>query len=365
MRFFLIIFVLGLLPLTVSCGGNKPAEPSNDTEQLVTPEKSTDHDTREPVTVRVAKNGGDYSDLETAVEAVPPKSTIELDTGHYELTSPLLITKSLTINGAGVDSTLISTSAGSVTILYEADGLLAINDLAIERMESEFAGDVMRALAGKVTLENCRISGGMPSEDESISGFGLGILNTEATITNCEVEKNGGGGFLIGDDAIAVIKNSSCSNNAIGIGFSGNASGEIRDSICAGNQGSGIVVLQAAKVDIINNNILDNGGPGIDIDSENPDIILRDNNIQNNAVDLWGTDIMIWSDIVPDLKDNKCSHEEKSFGYNADMSGIVILSSEMRPASPAFGDNVCAVAKCIGVTMFDVDCKSNAPPENN
>ena len=326
-------------------------------EDVGTPSKA------EPETVRISTNGdGEYATLEDAVENLAPYSTIVLEAGQYELSAPLIITKSLTIQGAGVDLTTISKSSGGTAVLaFEGDSL-TIEDLSLERT-GQFASDIMVVVDGKVHLEGCRIAGGAGAEDDSIKGDGLVFgKDTVATLQDCIVENNGGVGILVSANTEVTIDRAICSRNQIGIAFVGESTGVIRRSTCADNQRHGVLVGASAQVEVVNNTIERNGASGIQCQLDAAGGEIRGNTLRENNLATLGSDIEIWGAFAPELADNHCS-DDTSYPslFGGDLDGIVFMWLGVDlpdPSVPPASRNDCDLAICTGVTTFDMTCES-------
>jgi parallel beta-helix repeat protein len=297
---------------------------------------------------------------------VPPHSTIVLDAQRYELSAPLVISKSLTIQGAGVDATTITSSVGGTIILFEGDGQWTLSDLTVART-SEFASNIIFVFDGEITLDNCRLSDGAGSEDKTIRGDGLRLLgNAQAVITNCSFVNNAGAGLVVANATSATIEQAICSENGTGMAFGGDTTGALRNSTCAGNRNSGVMLLENAQISILNNVIENNGGSGLFIDLDSAGGEIRDNTLSQNFMSTSGTDIQIWGPFIPELVGNSCSNEtDRPSILGGHQDGILFLmldpvmrGQEVPSISDKYStDNDCDIAICTGVTMFDADCR--------
>jgi parallel beta-helix repeat protein len=314
-----------------------------------------------PTTVYLFSDGsGGYATLEAAIEGVPPNSTIILDTGQYELSAPLLITKSLTIQGAGVDLTTVSNSTGGRSVVEFDSDYLTIQDISFER-KGEFANNIMLIFGGEVKLENCKLSGGSAAQDDSITGDGLWLKNdTVATVKNCQIENNMGAGIIVANNVVATIDQITCSNNQVGIAFGGESVGEIKNSNCSNNQTWGIYIINSAQVDIINNTIKNNGSVGIQFKLDRAGGEVRDNVLARNhlSVSGGGTDIQIWEEFSPTLIGNSCDGSGRSV-FGGDTNGIVFIARGSLPTNPVLERNSCKIANCSTPTgsLLSLECE--------
>lgn len=319
----------------------------------------TTSDPTEPVTVHVSpERGSDYATLEEAVERVPPNSTLILDAIEYRLSAPLVISKSLTIQGAGVDATIITSSVGGYIIAFEGDGQWALSDLAIERT-TQFASDIMFMHGGEIVLENCKLAGGAESEDESIRGMGLVLTNNaQAGIANCSFVRNDGAGIFVGYTASATMEQVTCSENGIGILFGANATGLLQDSTCADNKGAGVHLLGNARLNLTDNRLLNNGGPGVFARLDSSGGKIQSNSFSKNALGLGGMDIQIYGPPMPEVSGNSCSNESnRDHVWGGDLDGIVFMMFGHEAPQISVPANNCAIAVCTGMSLWSMSCK--------
>jgi len=304
-------------------------------------------------TVHLKSDGtGDYPTLEAAVTDLEPGATIILEEGNFELASTLIITKTLTLQGAGVDLTTVSKAAQGLVVAVSESDHLTIKDMAFERT-GEFAADVMIVLGGKISLENCRFSGGVGNQSGSVSGHGLGLLNAStATITNCLFEKNTGGGLVVFGESNAAVDGITSTNNRTGISFSDQTTGTIENSLISNNQ-IGVRISQSAEVSIVQNTISANGdGIIFNLDADTGE--ARRNDLFSNG--MLGTDIVISGEFAPALIGNTCDGKGES-ELGADINGIVFNSESVHPANPILEDNDCQVAYCLFEDQFNLSCE--------
>lgn len=350
------IIILIILFFSSACSANETEEPNNN--------EASSSQEQEPRTVQVSlSDEGDYTSLETAVAEAVPGSTIILDAGQFELSAPLVISKSLTLQGAGADLTTISNSAGGTAVLA-IDGEqinVQIQELALQR-SGEFAGNIVIAFEGQVDFEDCKISGGAKATDDSVTGDGLLVWgSSDVTVKNCTIEENMGAGIVVLDNAQATIDEVTCSHNERGIAFLEESTGQISNSDCSRNELTGILIAGSAHVDIINNTITGNGSIGIlvqlDTDAGGE---IRGNSLARNALSVSGTDIQVWEEFTPTIVDNSCDGKGESV-LGGDHNGIVFMARRTLPPASAMGSisaNSCskAICKSTSGTLLSLEC---------
>ncbi len=314
-----------------------------------------------PVTARVSTDGeGDYTTLEEAVAEVPAASTLILDATEYTLSEPLVISKSLTIQGAGVDATMITSSVGGFVLSFQSSGQWALSDLTVGRT-AQYATNILFVKGGQMTLENCEVSGGAESDDQSILGSGLVLQNDAvATITNCRFVRNAGGGVVAVDSVSATMKEVTCSENGLGILFGGDATGVVQESTCALNQAVGVHLLGNAQVDLVDNLLRDNGGPGVLAELKSGGGKIQDNTFYENSSALDGADIRIYGASIPEISGNQCSNESDrdSPVFGGDLDGIVFMMFGQEDPEIPSSPNRCATAVCTGMSSFSMSCET-------
>jgi parallel beta-helix repeat protein len=352
--FFVFVILMSLLS---GCTPTSTSDSSSLTPTLLDVNEQVE-DTQ-PKTVTISSDGsGDFATIKEAIEGIPPDSIVLLDEGQFNLDEPLLIQKSLTIQGAGASLTTISkSSSGSPVISFEGEQLI-IKDLSIERT-GEFASDIMEISAVEAHLENCNISGGAASEDDSIKGVGLWLTgDSNVAINNCVVKDNMGAGIVVNDHAKVTISQVTSSSNEIGLGLVENSVGDIQNSVFSDNQEFGILVYGLAQANIVGNSVMNNGSIGIQFQMDAANGEVRKNNLAKNDLRRSGTDIMIWEEYAPALIDNTCDGRGRSI-LGGDHNGIVFIGRDSIPENPTLEGNSCMIARCTTPdrTMFSLTCE--------
>jgi len=289
-----------------------PTPPPTPTPGTVTPTPATPTPT--PATVRIAPDGtGDYPSLETAVDAVPPGSTLILKPGTYHLTAPLVITKSLRLAGAGIDQTVLIGDSGEYVARFAGPGSFSAEGVAFRYEGTDWARVVV-VEDGEVNLVRCSFSGGLWDEAEDKGGSGLVLLgNTAGYVRECRVEGNGLHGIELHGQAQPTLEANVCTGNAYsGIVYFDDAGGVARQNECSGNKYHGISIQKQARP------------------------TLEENTCQQNE----STGIVYFDDASGTAYKNKCSD-----------NGLHGISVNDR-AQPALEENVCAANKDSGIVYF-------------
>lgn len=368
---------------------------------------STDTPIPGPVTVRVAPDGsGDYSSLEAAVEAVPPRSTIHLDPGTYRLVTSLEISKSLSLMGAGMDETFVAGSAGDQVVLFTGPGVFSTEGITF-RYEGVRWARVMTIDDGEIEIARCRFTGGAWSEEEEKGGDGLllwgnttgsvresrfegnqlhgielqdashpwleenaavdngqnGIMywdDSGGTALENECRGNGINGIGVSEQAQPILEGNVCKDNDVsGIRFSDTAGGTARRNECTGNGSQGIVVRGEAQPTLEGNNCTGNAGSGI-VYFDQAAGMARQNISSENG--LHG--ISVNDQAQPTLEANNCiGNAETGIAYFEQAAGIARQNTSAEnglhgisvngQAQPTLEDNISENNTEIGIRFTD------------
>ncbi len=332
------------------------------------------------------------SALAQLVEAAPAGGVVALDAKTYTLDGTLVISKSLTLVGAGLDQTIVVGASGD-RMIY----LLGPARFGLEGITFSYAGDEAANVAvvtdGALTIADARFTGGVWDSDLGIGGTGLLLWGaTTGRVSDSVFEENGlhgvelkdestlelednrfernsenglaffdasGGaarrnicsnnglhGIGAADDAVIDLEENTCSENAeIGIRISGQVEGTIRANEATGNGLHGITVIDSAAPIITANVLEDNVESGL-VYFGNAAGAARDNQCSQNGLHGIGVE----DQARPTLERNNCTNNgEDGFVYFGDAGGIA-------------RDNICSQNSLHGIGVGD-----NASPllENN
>jgi hypothetical protein len=225
----------------------------------------------------VCSSGCDFTSIQAAVDAASEGDTIEL--GPETFYENVVVEKSLTIRGAGVDQTVVDgmESAPVFLLQYTLDAILS--DMTVQNG----SGGVIHegGYLGSLTVEDCTIrnSAGMAVSavghdlevtltNDLIEGNAGGVTGRGLRMTNSVVRNNGSGIYSYGlattySTALS-IDNSVISDNGSGVMSGGTA--HIRHSTISDNQGDGLTVqsdLFSFGPTISNTTISGNTGDGV------------------------------------------------------------------------------------------------------
>jgi parallel beta-helix repeat protein len=279
-----------------------PPEPTTTRPPTVTP-------IPEPVTARIAPDGsGDYASLEVAAHSVPSSSTIVLDPGIHHLTGSLEITKSLSLQGAGLDQTTVAGSRGDQVVLFTGPGSFALQGITF-RYEGTGPARVVTIDNGEIDIVRCRFSGGMRSEAESMGGDGILLWgSTSGSIRESHFEGNENSGLeLQGQSQLLLEDNVVRDNGKSGLIYFDDSGGTARGNELAGNGLHGIEVRERAQPALEDNTCTKNAENGIAY-FETASGSARRNTCSENGLHGIG----VRENAVPILEDNVCTHNEET-----------------------------------------------------
>lgn len=195
----------------------------------------------------VALDGsGTHRALAPAIADAGPGATIRLGAGTHRLKRGLLIRKSVTLVGEGMDLTEVLADRGDFVLRYEGRGLFGLRDLAVrwEGPQGRAADVVTVHGGGEVVIEGCRFSGATAREE--MAGAGLELKGrVRGSVLRCQAHGNGYG-IVVGEEAEPLLEGNTCRQNKIaGIAYFANAAGIARRNLITNNLDSyGFYVIE-------------------------------------------------------------------------------------------------------------------------
>jgi parallel beta-helix repeat protein len=228
-----------------------------------------------------------FPQLEMALDrAYTEGGFILLAPGEHRLSKPLKIYESLTLIGPGPDQCRV-TCAEYVAYFSSRHSSTAwyVKGVCFQHVGTAWA-NVLRVDSGKLTLENCVLTGAVLKQifDQNLGGAGLlAYGNAEVKATNCRFFDNGLHGVEVAGSATVTLENNTCENNAYsGIAFFENGRGLVRGNVVTSNGRDGIQVCQSAAPTLIENRCDGNKRYGISF-TEAATGIARDNICTGNV----------------------------------------------------------------------------------
>jgi nitrous oxidase accessory protein len=230
---------------------------------------------------RILTVPGEFATIQEAVHAASPGDTVQVGKGLYE--GPILIDKSLTLQGEGRRDTMIrggkaesviNITAGDVivsgvTVTGGTDGILVEPDLPIRHITlrslavTDNSGRGIHSIgtAGEHVIEDCVLSDN-GSYAVDVHQFSRGVIR------KCEVFRNGGGLRPAWSWHILVEENQIHHNLSVGLLLDSCYNSIIRKNLIYANGGPGINVLYIASRNTIRENAILGNSSGIYINLE-------------------------------------------------------------------------------------------------
>ncbi len=226
----------------------------------------------------VLPSGGD---LAQAMQMIAAAGTIRLLAGQYALAAPLRIAKSLSIVGAGADSTRIV--ASSTIAVGLADG----QHLVLTGVAVDYAGQdpvtLLTVESGDLRLTDVRLKGvaGGPGACDRVTGAGL-LLGSQAsaTVSGSTISSNCRGLVSRGTGTVTIAKSSFVDNQVAGIIVDSSSAPEISGNRIQGSR-FGIWYMGSKGGLAAVNEITKNSGDGVMISAGEP--TLRSNRLDGNS----------------------------------------------------------------------------------
>lgn len=325
------------------------------------------------------KGRGDFASLKDAIEACPPGSTIEIATGVYYQTEPLLVTKPLRLVGEGAEATIIVGDQGEFLLKIETSGPFYMEGISF-KYDGSGPADVVVVDADELKVVSCSFSGAVQAPSR-LSWAGLMIKgNTRGVVESCVATENTGEGITIGENAAIEVRSCTCSDNTgVGIAFIGFAEGIAENNICERNGQAGICVGEQASPEVRNNQFLNNKA-GVWV-FQNASPTLANNVFQNNEIGIFywlgapsgissgnrcdgnSVGILVAGTADPELVGNICVENEvagivfseSSLGSarenRCESNGIGILISD--EAQPDLEGNICSENTRSGIVYVE------------
>ncbi len=294
---------------------------------------------RQLVTVRVRSAGTrQFTDLAQRIDAAKDGDTIELAEGEYELSDELIITKSISLVGAGQDKTIIRSTARTTAIFMDTACELSLKNLTV-REAGGFPANVIMVDAGTATIRQCTISGGI-IDPANNNAFGIGICvsgSAQCSMFDSLVQGNEGCGIAFTDTSQGKVANTQCKDNGEhGIAALGNATLTADGNTCRNNKWCGIIFLGASQGKALNNQCQENALHGI-AGEGNSTLTADSNTCQHNKKN----GIFLSDACQGKVTNNQCLANDQ---HGIAAEGTSTLTAE---------NNTCQNNKSCGIAFFD------------
>jgi parallel beta-helix repeat protein len=293
------------------------------------------------------------------IEAAEEGKEVVLAAGRYVLEKGVVVDKSLVIRGAGLDKTVIVVRGGEYGLRFSGACKWELEGLTVEYV-GEGGADVVVADSGSIRISECGFVGAKRDGKAGRGGVGLGLRGTvRAEVSRCVCKGNGWQGIEVSDQASAELWENRCEGNqGAGIGYWDKAGGVARKNVCRGNEKHGIYVGGQGQPTLENNTCEGNKDCGIAYFGKAGGVAK--NNVCRGNLHGIGVD----GQAQPTLENNTCEGNKWSGIAYFDKAGGVAKNNVCRgnekngiyvggQAQPMLENNTCEGNKWSGIAYFE------------
>lgn len=251
--------------------------------QAITPAPATPAEEHEPIAPQKMSRivVGDADELVQAIQQIKDGGEIVLEPGEYRLKSPISVSRSLVLQGSGMEQTTIVGESGKSVIFFDGQGLLSVRDLSLRYSGSEIA-DVVHVVRGELRVVRCLITGGTGLSEAEI-GTGVWVHGTaRAVITECIIGLNMIGVSTSEKGVARVEMTEFAANEKVGIYTFDEAQVEARFCKFYGHEWGGIVAAGKVRLTATGNTFELNDSAGLLLTAEARAVLER-NTLQQNG----------------------------------------------------------------------------------
>ena len=198
-------------------------------------------DVRQEAGEWVLEQGADLAD---ALARAAEGTTIVLPAGTTDVDATLVLLEGVSLRGAGRDATVIRSSASDAAVIVATAGLVALQDLAIERTGAHPGSGIVAGPSASLALTRVRVAGATAAGD-GVGGAGLYLSavgdegsgrGTTLEITDSLFERNAWAGVAVaGGHRVSIESSTFSANGDVGIIFLDATSGSVKGSTFADN----------------------------------------------------------------------------------------------------------------------------------
>lgn len=184
------------------------------------------------------------AELAEALARAAAGTTIVLPGETLEVDQTLVLLEGVTLRGAGRDATIIRSAAPDAAFVVATEGLVALQDLTVERTADVPGSGLVAGPSASVSLTDVRVTGATSGED-GVGGAGVYLSaqgdeasgrGTTLEITDSVFERNAWAGVAVaGGHRVSVESAEFRANGEVGIIFLDSASGSVSGSTFADN----------------------------------------------------------------------------------------------------------------------------------
>jgi parallel beta-helix repeat protein len=204
-----------------------------------------------------------FKDLAQSIENAEDGAVLFLAAGDYELSSNLKVQKAISLIGAGLSLTRITSSVAGVMMRF-SDGELHLKGISFVHLGKQ-KSDVVSIEDAKINIEDCRFAGGYSTDKPRKDGDGLWLHgHSSGSIVRSHFENNSMNGLEIQDSTNVKLEyNEFMRNDIVGLSIWNTAKVQAFDNTMLLNKKKGIQVSDQASVTLARNKISFNTDSGI------------------------------------------------------------------------------------------------------
>lgn len=226
---------------------------------------------------------GPKDDLPETLAKLASGSTVRLKKGAYRLARPLVILAGVTVRGVGAKRTTITSPAAGSALLLLTDEVVELQRLSLRHVGKAPASVVVTSPGAALGLTDVTVSGGTGASAVSSAGSGVSMSSGRAVgqqtrttleITGGAFTDNAAAGLLLSGDHRASIRHARfASNGQCGVCFGGSSSGAVRDSTFTDNS-VGVAVFGKARP-IVQGDRFHGGQVGVQVADHGAPAVLK------------------------------------------------------------------------------------------
>ena len=185
-----------------------------------------------------------------------------LAAGTYELSKPLLLTKGLSLLGAGIGKTIVTGSSPKYLVMIDSKDQFNFAGISFKYLGSE-GSDIFQIVDASYDISKCSFFGAVFGEQDG-ERLGQAIFaygDSKGSISRSAFKNNALSAIVLGGDAELKLSNSRIDHNGSAIVIFNNASAIVEKSKISDNGSSGnsaIIATDDSSLVLKDNKIVDN-----------------------------------------------------------------------------------------------------------
>ncbi len=204
-----------------------------------------------------------FNDLEQSIDNAKDGAVLFLAAGDYGLLSNVKVQKSISLIGAGLSLTRITSSLAGIMMRFNGSDLhlKGISFVHLGKQKS----DVVSIEDAKINIEDCRFTGGYSTDKPRKDGDGLWLHgHSSGSIVRSHFENNSMNGLEVQDSSnVKLEHNEFTRNDIVGLSIWNTSKVQAFDNTMLLNKKKGIQVSDQASVRLSRNKISFNTDSGI------------------------------------------------------------------------------------------------------